>query len=318
MKAKKDVSVVIPVYNEEQNIEDCYLQVSRALRQMKDKRSEIIFIDDGSSDNTPSKLQEIFQKDNQVKIIQFRKNFGQTSAMAAGFSLSEGEIIVSMDADLQNDPTDIPLLMAKIDEGYDIVSGWRRERKDKLISRRIPSILANKIISFTTGVRLHDYGCTLKAFRKEVIKNINLYGEMHRFIPAVASWMGTRITEVPVKHRPRTRGKSKYGITRTFRVILDLITVKFLLSFSTKPIQIFGIFGLSSLFFGSVFFLRVIIQRQFYQIPADRPLLLISIFLIFAGLQFILMGLLAEMQIRIYHESQNKPIYAIKNVLQHE
>ena len=284
---------------------------------MENITSEIIFVDDGSDDDTFSELRNIFDKDMTVRIVRFRRNFGQTAGMAAGFKLAEGEIIVSMDADLQNDPNDIPLLINKINEGYDIVSGWRKNRKDKWLSRRLPSIIANKIISMTTGIKLHDYGCTLKAFRKEVIKNINLYGEMHRFIPAVASWMGIKVSEVPVNHRPRTKGQSKYGISRTLRVILDLITVKFLLSFSTRPIHIFGLFGLSSLFLGGIMFSLVVIQRQFFLIPADRPMLLISVFLVFAGLQFILMGLLAEIQIRVYHESQHKPIYAIKNVLEH-
>ena len=311
-----DLSIVIPVYNEEENINDCYAEIKKALEN-KGVKYEIIFVDDGSNDRTNELLHKIYEKDNTVKVIRFRKNFGQTSAMSAGFKHAKGKIIVSMDADLQNDPNDIPKLLEKINQGYDIVSGWRKNRKDKLFTRRIPSIIANKIISLTTGVKLHDYGCTLKAFRSEIIKNINLYGEMHRFIPAVASWMGTNITEVHVNHRPRTKGKSKYGLSRTLKVILDLITVKFLLSFSTKPIQIFGIFGILSLFFGTLFFTIIIIQRQFFSIPADRPLLLISVFLIFTGIQFILMGLLAEIQIRIYHESQHKPTYVIKNILEH-
>ena len=318
MDKKVDLSIIVPVYNEEENIPDLYEQISRSIDAMKDVSSEVILINDGSTDNTYQELEKIYEKDNRFKIITFRKNFGQTSAMAAGFDHAQGEIIISMDADLQNDPSDIPLLIKKMNEGYDIVSGWRKNRKDKWLSRRLPSMIANKIISMTTGVKLHDYGCTLKAFRNNVIKNIQLYGEMHRFIPAVASQMGIHISEVPVNHRPRVRGTSKYGIMRTVRVILDLITVKFLLSFSTKPIQIFGLVGLCALLPGMAMFLLVVLQRQIWKIPADRPMLLISIFLAFSGMQFILMGLLAEIQVRIYHESQHKPIYAIKNVLENK
>jgi glycosyltransferase involved in cell wall biosynthesis len=317
-KYELDFSIVVPIYNEEENINDLYGQIRQTVDKMRET-CEIIFVDDGSTDRSYEALEKIYLSDKRVKIIRFRKNFGQTSAMVAGFDKARGEIIVSMDADLQNSPSDIPKLLSKIKEGYDIVSGWRKDRKDKLLTRKIPSQMANRLISYITGVKLHDYGCTLKAFRNEVIKNINLYGEMHRFIPAVSSWMGINIAEVPVTHNPRLRGTSKYGLSRTIRVILDLITVKFLLSFSTRPIQIFGLFGLVSLFLGFAFLLIVVVQRQFFDVPAsDRPLLFISVFTVFAGLQFILMGLLAEMQVRIYHESQNKPIYAIKNVLDHK
>jgi glycosyltransferase involved in cell wall biosynthesis len=309
-----DLSIVIPVYNEVENVESLVKEVDNVLSKL-DLKSEIIFINDGSTDGTYEKLQNLFDGFPRLKIINLRKNFGQTSALVAGFDYSTGEIIISMDGDSQNDPCDIPKLLDKIREGYDIVSGWRKLRKDKLFSRRIPSVIANKIISLATGVKLHDYGCSLKAFRREVIENTNLYGEMHRFIPAVASWMGVSLAEIEVNHRPRMRGTSKYGISRTIRVVLDLFTVKFLLSFSTQPIQVFGFWGLVSIFGGSCFFLLVVYQRFFLSIPANRPLFTVSILMILSGLQFICLGLMAELQTRVYHESTKKPIYTIKNIL---
>lgn len=276
---------------------------------------EIIFIDDGSTDTSLSLLQGLQEEDAKVVVVSFRKNFGQTAAMSAGFDYAKGDVIVTMDADLQNDPHDIPMLISKIREGYDVVTGWRFDRKDKFLSRRLPSKIANKIISSTTGVSLHDYGCTLKAFRKEVIKNVKLYGEMHRFIPAIASGMGISFTEVKVNHRARRFGTSKYGISRTIRVILDLMTVKFLLSYSTRPIQIFGLIGLSSGGLGFLMALIMTIQRQFFGMSlSDRPLLFLAVLLMFIGVQFVTMGLLAELQARTYHESQNKPIYFVRNV----
>ena len=237
--------------------------------------------------------------------------------MAAGFDSAEGEIIVTLDGDLQNDPADIPRLMEKMSEGYDIVSGWREKRKDPFITRRLPSLWANKMISWVTGVKLHDYGCTLKAFRREVAKNIRLYGEMHRFIPAIASWMGVSISEIPVNHRPRKYGTSKYGLSRTVRVILDLITVKFLLTYSTRPIHVFGLWGILSGFFGLILAGYLSIQRLFMGAAlANRPILLLAVLLIFIGIQFISIGLLGELQVRTYHESQNKPIYFIKEIIQ--
>lgn len=308
------ISVVIPVYNEEQNISLLYQETREVLERL-DCSWEIIFIDDGSSDTTLSVLQAIAQADDRVVAISFRRNFGQTAAMSAGFDYATGEVIITMDGDLQNDPADIPHLLQKIEEGYDVVTGWRFDRKDAFINRRLPSIIANKIISWTTRVSLHDYGCTLKAFRREVIKNIRLYGEMHRFIPAIASGMGISYTEIKVNHRPRRFGTTKYGISRTIRVILDLITVKFLLSFATRPIQVFGLLGVVSGGVGFLLALVMTIQRQFFDMPlADRPLLLLAVVLIFIGIQFISLGLIAELQARTYHESQQKPVYHIREV----
>ena len=308
------VSVVIPAYNEEKNISLLYRETREVLERF-DRPWEIIFIDDGSSDTTLSVLQAIAEADQRVVVIAFRRNFGQTAAMSAGFDYATGEVIITMDGDLQNDPADIPRLLQKIEEGYDVVTGWRFDRKDAFINRRLPSIIANKIISWTTRVSLHDYGCTLKAFRREVIKNIRLYGEMHRFIPAIASGMGISYTEIKVNHRPRRFGSSKYGISRTIRVILDLITVKFLLSFATRPIQVFGLLGIVSGGVGFLLALIMTIQRQFFDIPlADRPLLLLAVVLIFIGIQFVSLGLIAELQARTYHESQQKPVYYIREV----
>lgn len=309
-----DLSIVVPVYNEAPNVEALVQEINDVLESLS-LRSEIILINDGSTDDTYLKLDILHTKYLRLKVINLRKNFGQTSALVAGFDNANGNIIIAMDGDRQNDPKDIPNLLKKIDEGFDIVSGWRKQRKDKYLSRRIPSMLANKIISVATGVKLHDYGCSLKAFKREVILNTNLYGEMHRFIPAVASWMGVNLAEIEVNHRPRTLGVSKYGISRTTRVILDLILVKFLLSFATKPIQIFGFWGLLALIFGMLLSGIVVFQRFFMHIPANRPLFSIAVMLIISGFQFIGIGLLAEIQIRMYHESTKKPIYAIKNIL---
>ena len=312
-----DLSIVIPVYNEEENVESLLREVDDAVSVLNLK-TEIIFINDGSRDRTYERLENLFPRFPRLRVINFRRNFGQTSAMVAGFDHALGDIIVAMDGDGQNNPADIPRLIEKIREGYDIVSGWRKNRQDKFITRRIPSMIANKIISMSTGVSLHDYGCSLKAFKKEVIKNTNLYGEMHRFIPAVASWMGVKLAEIEVNHRARTRGVSKYGLSRTIRVVLDLITVKFLLSFSTKPIQIFGLWGLSAIFLGFVLSAWVAFEKYVMAVSANRPLFTVAILLILSGLQFICLGLMAEIQIRIYHESTNKPIYTVKNILEHE
>lgn len=309
-----NISVVIPIYNEEENITLLYDELSGVMSSLGCDY-EILFVDDGSSDSTLSILKSIQAGDRNVVVVQFRKNFGQTAAMSAGFDYARGEIIITMDGDLQNDPHDIPRLIDKISEGFDVVTGWRYDRKDAFVSRRLPSIIANKIISWTTGVALHDYGCTLKAFRKEVIKNINLYGEMHRFIPAIASGMGISFTEIKVNHRARRFGSSKYGISRTIRVVLDLITVKFLLSYATRPIQIFGLLGIISGTVGFVIAMIMTIQRQFFGVPlSDRPLLLLAILLIFIGIQFVSIGLIAELQARTYHETQQKPVYFVKDV----
>ena len=311
-----DLSVVIPVFNEAENLEDLHRELAAAAAAGTGRAVEFIFVDDGSRDDSFAVLKRLQARDRRVKVIRLRRNFGQTAALAAGFDHARGDVIVTLDADLQNDPADIPRLLAKLDEGFDIVSGWRRDRKDRLLTRRLPSRLANWMISRITGVRLHDYGCTLKAFRREVIKSINLYGELHRFIPAIASTIGVAIAEIPVNHRPRTRGRSKYTIMRTPRVVLDLLTVKFLLSYSTRPLQIFGLFGLVSgvvgLAIGLVLSYDRLVLRQGI---GNRPLLLLAILLIVIGIQFITLGLLAEIMVRAYHESAAKRIYHIKEIL---
>ncbi len=309
------LSIILPVYNEEDNIVELHNEIVEVLDKMEGK-SEIIYVDDGSKDSTLEKLRQLHQNDDRAVVIEFRRNFGQTAAMAAGFEFARGEVVIAMDADRQNDPADIPKLLAKIEEGYDLVSGWRYDRKDGYLLRLLPSKIANKLISWATVVKLHDYGCSLKAFRHEVVKQISLYGEMHRFIPALASAVGVSIAEVKVNHRPRVAGQSKYGISRTFRVILDLITVKFLLRFSSKPLQFFGSFGLISGFIGFIICLYLTIEKLFYHVPmSDRPLLLLGILLLFIGLQFITVGLLAELMTRTYHEAQDKPIYTIRKLL---
>jgi glycosyltransferase involved in cell wall biosynthesis len=316
LKNRINLSIVIPIYNEKESVGNLYSMLNKTLSKLKIKY-EVILIDDGSTDGTYEELKKINKKNSSYKIIRFRRNFGQTSAMSAGFHHSTGKVIITLDADLQNDPKDIPAILKKLDEGHDIVSGWRKNRKDKAISRRFPSIVANKIISRLSGVYLHDYGCTLKAYRREVIENIELYGEMHRYIPAVASRMGVSVAEIPVAHHSRKYGKSKYGISRTIRVILDIITIKFLLSYSQRPIQIFGLLGLFSGTVGSAITVYLIIMRIFFnQSLSDRPLFILSIFMIFIGVQLITMGLLAEINMRIYHEAQNKPTYVIKDIIQ--
>ncbi|MDD3813781.1 MAG: glycosyltransferase [Desulfocapsaceae bacterium] len=310
-----DISVVIPLLNEEKNIPILYDELTQVL-QRAGLKYELVFVDDGSKDASLEILEALQQRDQTVRVISLRKNFGQTAAMTAGFDHVTGEVIIAMDADLQNDPADIPMMLEKIQEGADMVTGWRFNRQDHFFSRKLPSKIANKIISYATGVHLHDYGCTLKAFKKEVIQNIKLYGEMHRFIPAIASAMGVTIVEVKVNHRPRRFGTSKYGISRTLRVILDLITVKFLLNYATRPIHVFGTFGFVSGCLGGLLALILTIQRQLYGIPlSDRPLLLLAVLLIFVGVQFVTIGLVAEMLARTYHESQNKPTYYIRKLV---
>ena len=312
-----DLSVILPVFNEEDNIVELNQEIVDVLDGL-DLNSEIIYVDDGSSDSTLEKLKSLHQSDTRISVVEFRRNFGQTAAMSAGFDLARGRVIVSMDADRQNDPADIPKLLDKINEGYDLVAGWRFDRKDGYWLRLLPSKVANKLISYTTDVNLHDYGCSLKAFRSEVAKQLSLYGEMHRFIPAIASWIGVRIAEVKVNHRARVAGESKYGISRTFRVLLDLITVKFLLSYSSRPLQFFGSIGMLSSVLGVLIGLYLTVQKIFFSQPiSDRPLLLLGILLIFIGLQFITVGLLAELMTRTYHEAQDKPIYNIRNLFRH-
>ena len=310
-----EVSVVVPLLNEQDNISPLYEQITQALT---DKYNyEIIFVDDGSSDNSFAVLSRLQKADSKIRVIRFRKNFGQTASLSAGFTHARGNIIVAIDADLQNDPADIPKMIDKLEEGFDVVSGWRKKRHDKVLTRLLPSKIANWLISKITGVKLHDYGCTLKAYRKEILAETKLYGEMHRFIPALASWSGARIAEMVVNHRPRTSGTAKYGLERTLKVLLDLITVKFLLSFSTKPIQLFGGWGFLALFFGSVSGLAVILMKILRgRDMTGNPLLYLTILLLVIGVQFILMGLLAELLVRTYHESQNRPTYVIKEILE--
>ena len=303
-----DISVVVPLYNEEDNVQLLYEEIKGVLDTMAEQ-AEIVFVDDGSRDTTLAKLEVIQAGDDHVRVVSLRRNFGQTAAMTAGFDHARGGVIITMDGDLQNDPHDIPQLVGKLNEGYDVVTGWRYDRK-------LPSQLANRLISRVTGVGLHDYGCTLKAFRREVIDNINLYGEMHRFIPAIASGMGISFTEVKVNHRARRFGTSKYGISRTIRVVLDLITVKFMLSYATRPLHVFGTVGVVSSLLGVTIGLILTVQRQLFGIGlANRPLLLLAVLLIFMGIQFITIGLLAELVVRTYHESQKKPIYYVRKVL---
>lgn len=318
--AKLQVSVVIPVYNEEENVELLCGKLHDVLPRMK-RTYEVILVDDGSSDATWPKLVELSKRYPRFRLIRFRRNFGQTAAMSAGIDYAKGEVIVMLDADLQNDPEDIPKLLERIDAGADVVSGWRKDRKDPFINRRLPSMIANALISKITSVHLHDYGCTLKAYRREVIKDVRLYGEMHRFIPALASWVGGQIDEVVVGHHARQFGKSKYGISRTLRVILDLFTVKFLLHYSMGPIQLFGKIGALFGIPGLLMLLVMVGANASYHVFGTelgatlikRPFWIMTTFmLIFFGVQFVSMGLLAEMQIRTYHESQNKPIYVVK------
>lgn len=312
---KIDVSIVIPLFNEEDNLDLLSSELRLALDNIE-RTTEVIFVDDGSVDGTYTKLKRIYEQDSRMRVIRLRRNFGQTAAFSAGFDFAHGDVIITMDGDLQNDPTDIPRLIEKIDDGYDIVSGWRKDRKDIYLTRRLPSQIANYLISKVTGVPLHDYGCSLKAYRREVIKNIKLYGDMHRFIPALASWMGIHVAEIPVNHSARRHGRSKYGLGRTMKVILDLLTVKFLLDYATRPIQIFGFVGLLFLFCGTVIGTYLSIIRLFFGQPlADRPLLLLAVLMVVLGVQFVIMGLLGELVVRTYHETQGKPIYMVKDVL---
>jgi glycosyltransferase involved in cell wall biosynthesis len=309
-----ELSVVIPIRNESPNIDELYRELTDTLERWGGAY-EVIAVDDGSTDDSFNRLVDWQRRDPRWRIIRLRRTFGQTAAFAAGFAHARGRLIATSDGDLQNDPRDLPVMIRRIDEGYDIVCGWRKDRKDPWLSRRLPSDLANRLISIATGVKLHDYGCSLKVFRAEIVKSLKLYGEMHRFLPAIASEMGVNISEVVVNHRRRVHGRSKYGISRTVRVILDLVTVKFLLSYSTRPLQIFGLIGLPMGLIGAGISGWLAYQRLFgYQSIADRPLLLLGILLIFTGLQLVTIGLLAEMQARTYHESQDKPTYVIREV----
>ncbi len=307
-----ELSLFLPVLDEEENLRPMHAKIQAALDALG-KTAEVIYVDDGSTDNSLRILKEIAAEDGRVRVISLRRNYGQTAAMSAGIDAAKGDILIPMDADLQNDPADIARLLEKLDEGYDVVSGWRQNRQDKLLSRKIPSQIANRIISWIGGVRLHDYGCSLKAYRRDVIQDVKLYGEMHRFIPIYASWAGARVTEIPVDHHARTGGKSKYGISRTIKVIFDLITIKFMAEYHTKPLYVFGMFGmiafLLSILAGVVaVYLKYVRGVSFIL----TPLPLITIVMLAISVQFFLMGLLAELLVRTYHESQDKAIYAVR------
>lgn len=309
------ISIVIPLYNEEESIASLYAALDHAMAHYGEP-AEVIIVDDGSRDRSFAMLSEIAARDPRFTIIRFRRNFGQTAGFAAGFAQARGDVVITMDADLQNDPMDIPLLMAKIDEGYDIVSGWRKDRQDRFLDRRLPSMMANRLISNVTDVRLHDYGCSLKAYRREVLQHVRLYGELHRFIPALASQVGGTVTEVPVNHRARQFGKSKYGISRTIRVMLDLINVWFLGTYSTRPIHVFGTLGFASAALGVVIgmylsFLKIFMGESI----GNRPLLLLAVLLVVIGVQLVTMGLLGEMITRTYYESQHKTIYVVREII---
>lgn len=304
------LSVVVPVFNEEDNVAELHAQLSDVIGE----NAEIIFVDDGSFDATPERLSAIVASDSRVRVIKFRRNFGQTAALSAGIDHARGEIIVPMDGDLQNDPRDIPRLLAQLEEGYDVVSGWRVDRKDPF-HRRLPSQLANRLISWLSGVHLHDYGCSMKAYRRSALEDVRLYGEMHRFVPIYASWHGARVTELPVTHHPRTRGKSNYGMERTVKVVLDLIVVKFLASYATKPIYVFGGFGVLSLLgalgvFGVMLYLKITGLRSF----VATPLPLVVVMLVLVGCLSVLLGLVAELTVRTYYESQGKRTYTIRSI----
>jgi glycosyltransferase involved in cell wall biosynthesis len=311
-----ELSVVIPIRNEAPSLVELHRELSEVLGGLG-RPYEILIVDDGSTDESFAILSRLQALDTHLRVIRLRRNFGQTAAFAAGFDHARGRLIVTSDGDLQNDPRDIPKLLEALDRGHDIVCGWRKVRKDAFLSRRLPSTVANRLISIATGVHLHDYGCSLKVFRAEVVKPLNLYGEMHRFLPAIASEQGVSIAEVVVNHRERRHGRSKYGIGRTIRVMLDLLTVKFLLSYSTRPVQIFGLIGFGMGLPGAAILAWLAYVRLTgQQAIGDRPLLLFGILLVFTGVQLVTLGLLAEMQARTYHESQKKPIYVIRDVLQ--
>ena len=309
------LSVIIPVYNEEESLGRLYEKVTQALAPLN-KSWELILVDDGSRDRSFEILKELAARDKRIKVVRFVRNFGQTAALSAGIDYADGDIIIPMDADLQNDPVDIARLLDKLDEGFDVVSGWRKDRKDEYFTRLLPSWAANKMISVISGVALHDYGCSLKAYRREVIKDVRLYGEMHRFVPIYATWMGARVAEIPVTHHAREFGQSKYGLSRTFKVVLDLLTVKFLSSYATKPIHVFGMIGLGSFFFAFAGFAWMIVLKLFCDtsfIETPLPVLVTMFFML--GVQFIMMGLLAEIMVRTYHEAQGKLIYKVRTVL---
>ncbi|MEW6129546.1 MAG: glycosyltransferase family 2 protein [Acidobacteriota bacterium] len=310
--ARPELSIFLPVYNEEENIELLDAKLKASLDTLG-RTYEIIYVDDGSTDHSLVKLREKAAQNPQVRVIALRRNFGQTAAMSAGIDHARGEILIPMDADLQNDPVDIVRLLEKLDEGYDVVSGWRKNRQDKMITRRVPSMLANRLISLISGVHLHDYGCSLKAYRREMLADVKLYGEMHRFIPIYAKWAGARVTEIPVTHHARHAGKSKYGLSRTIKVLYDLITIKFMASYWTKPLYLFGTAGMICLAIAFLTFIAAMYYRFIEGVHLNRmPLATLTMIMFAMGIQFIFMGLIAEMVVRTYHESQDKPTYLIR------
>ena len=311
-----NLSLIVPVYNEEENLSPLIEAIKKSLNPLP-YSWEVVLVDDGSEDGSLQVLTGLAEKDpNHLRVLSFRRNFGQTAAIAAGLDYATGEIIVLLDADMQNDPGDIPMLLEKLDEGYDLVSGWRRKRQDTYLTRTLPSNLANMLISRVTGVPLHDYGCTLKAYRREVLEGFRLYGEMHRFIPVFANSVGARITEVQVNHQPRKFGKTKYGLERTVKVILDLFTVKFLVSYSSKPIYLFGGAGTVLIFGSGVMLLYLFVRRVLGEISVlGSPLFQVAVMLLIMGFQSVLMGLIAEMLVRTYYESQRKPTYRIRKTI---
>src|SRR5215475_14245202 len=312
-------SLVVPFYNEQENIPTLYMKLTEVMDAIGEPY-EMVFVDDGSKDNTYRVLSEIFEHDRRVNIVRLRRNFGQTAALKAGFDFARGEVIISMDGDLQHDPEEIPRFVEKIEEGYDLVSGWRYQRKDAWLTRQLPSRIANWMLAKLSGLELHDFGTTFKAYRREIIQEIQLYGELHRFIPALASSSGAKIAEVPIENLERKSGKSNYGIGRTIRVFLDLLMVKFLLDYSTRPLQFFGLLGLLGTSAGALIGSYVIFKKLFYHASVmvqHGPLLLLSVALLVSGIQFISMGLLGEIMARTYYESQNKPIYALREVKSH-
>jgi glycosyltransferase involved in cell wall biosynthesis len=311
-----DLSIVVPIYNEEDNVDDLIAAISAAMQDYTDNY-EVVLVDDGSTDQSFSMLKRHAVSNPKIRVIRFGVNYGQTAAIAAGFHHARGRILVTMDADLQNDPTDIPMLIEKMQDDWDVVSGWRKDRFDKFLTRRLPSMMANHLISYITGLKLKDYGCTLKAYRSDVAKRIELYGEMHRFIPALARWGGASVTEMVVKHHPRKKGTSKYGISRTLRVLLDLFVVKFLMTYSTQPIQIFGGLGLLVFFLSVILLGIVVVLRVFANVDmSGNPLLYVSLTGVMLSVVFLFMGLQTEMQVRTYHESQRKPIYHVKEIVE--
>lgn len=318
---RPQLSIFLPVFNEEESLERMHSHLLTALTKLG-RTFEIIYVDDGSTDGSLALLTRFAKGDRRVRVIGFRRNYGQTAAMAAGIDAARGEVLIPMDADLQNDPADIERLLDRLEEGYDVVSGWRKDRQDAFLTRTLPSRLANGLISRIGGVPLHDYGCSLKAYRREVLADVHLYGEMHRFIPIYASWAGGRVTEIPVTHHPRVAGRSKYGLSRTIKVVFDLITIKFLASYMTKPLYVFGWAGLLAFLFsglaGGLAFLMKFVDWPFHADFIQTPLPILSMVLLVLGIQLFLMGLIAEMLVRTYHESQNKPVYTVRTRINFE